>query len=254
MQVWFRRSAKLSRSALLYPKSSFNHAIDRTTQAHLRSFASLVDGSLPLGYQSFHRNKAQQYFERYQRSMGTDSENLLEFEELPDPLNPHENPLATVGDEELSEDKRYWRKRQSEAPPSVYVRKVDDDGRAYAVGKRKSSVARVWLREGTGEVTVNGKHWVQYFPRADHREQVVRPLFLLGKARMFSIDCEVRGGGSTGQAEALRHGIARAMLNWNPQWRKPLKSEGLLTRDSRIVESKKYGHKKARKAFQWVKR
>eukprot|EP00171_Calliarthron_tuberculosum_P010951 IDg10951t1 len=231
MAVWLRRGAKLRNSGLLRPKLSSVYENDLISQSFYRSAASLADSSICTSHQSLFKIKGLQLFKRDQRCICTESEPLLEVEELPDPLNPHENPLATVGDEELSEDKRYWRKRQSEAPQPVYLRKVDDDGRAYAVGKRKSSIARVWLREGSGEVTVNGKHWVHYFPRADHRDQIARPLFLLGKARMMNIDCEVKGGGSIGQAEALRHGIARAMLNWNPQWRKPLKSDGLLTRD-----------------------
>ncbi len=105
------------------------------------------------------------------RQIGTTPVPPLEPEELPDPLNPHEHPLATVGYAELSEDKKFWRKRQAEAPKPVYVREVDENGYAFAVGKRKSSVARVWLREGTGSVEVNGKDWVDYFPRTDHREQ-----------------------------------------------------------------------------------
>ena len=188
------------------------------------------------------------------RMAQTDSIQPMIHDQLPDPLNPHENPLAHVDVAELSENKKYWRKRQSEAPRPIYIREVNDDGFAVAVGKRKSSVARVWLRDGDGEVTVNGKHWVEYFPRADHREQILRPLFLLRKADAMDVKCEIRGGGMTGQAEALRHGIARAMLKWNPDWRKPLKKDGLLTRDSRVVESKKYGRKKARKSFTWVKR
>ncbi len=82
----------------------------------------------------------------------------------------------------------------------------------------------------------------------------MRPLLLIGKAGLMSIECSITGGGNTGQAEALRHGVARALQKWNPDWRKALKKDGLLTRDSRVVESKKYGRKKARKAFQWVKR
>jgi len=178
----------------------------------------------------------------------------LPFEPLPDPSNPHENPLATVGDEELSAGQKYWRKRQSETPRPVYVRDVTPEGFAVAVGKRKSSSARIWLRNGTGEVTVNDRHWVDYFPRVDHRAEILRPLFLLGKAGSMDVKCVVSGGGCTGQAEAMRHGIARAMLKWNPGWRTPLKKDGLLTRDSRVVESKKYGRKKARKSPTWVKR
>ena len=168
--------------------------------------------------------------------------------------SPHDHPLATIGEDELSEEKRYWRKRQAEAKPIVYVREVDSTGRAHAVGKRKSSSAQVWIMEGIGNIKVNGKDWVDYFPRPDHRVQIARPLALLGRAQAFDVVVSVIGGGNTGQAEAIRHGIARAMQKWDPQWRGALKKDGLLTRDSRIVESKKYGRKKARKSFQWVKR
>lgn len=188
------------------------------------------------------------------RHFSSSSEPPLEHEDLPDPLNPHEHPLATVGQGELSIDKQYWRKRQAEAPRPVYLREVDKNGVSYATGKRKTSVARVWLREGDGTVSVNGKDWVDYFPRADHRDQIMRPLFLLGRAGEMSVECAIAGGGQSGQAEALRHGVARAMLKYNPEWRAKLKGDGLLTRDSRIVEPKKYGRKKARKSPTWVKR
>lgn len=172
---------------------------------------------------------------------------------LPDPFNPSENPLATLGQEEMSEDEKYWRTRQSEKEVT-YTRIVDDLGCAYAVGKRKTSVARVWIQEGTGHFVINGKPWVEYFPRVDHRDQVLRPYLVTETVGNFDMTCEVSGGGGTGQAEALRHGIARALQKWDPVLRSSLKKDGLLTRDSRVVESKKYGHKKARKSFQWVKR
>lgn len=178
----------------------------------------------------------------------------IEEEKLPDPRNPHENPLATIGDDELSEDKRYWRKKQAETMEKVYVREVQDDGSAYAVGRRKASIAQVWIRDGTGSVVVNDRNWVKYFRRIDLRDQILRPMFLLGVAGQFDVKIKVLGGGNMGQAEAIRHGLARALQKWNPEWRATLKRDGLLTRDSRVVESKKYGRKKARKAFQWVKR
>lgn len=224
-------------------------ASDISSLIHGHSFSSLASK-----VNQCSRNQPESIFYDNRRMVQTESIRPVFDDELPDPLNPHENPLAYIGGEELSENKKYWRKRQSETPRPVYVREVNDDGFAEAVGKRKSSVARVWLRNGEGDVTVNGKHWVEYFPRADHRQQILRPLFLLRQAGQMEIKCEIRGGGVTGQAEALRHGISRAMLKWNPDWRKPLKKDGLLTRDSRVVESKKYGRKKARKSFTWVKR
>lgn len=182
----------------------------------------------------------------------------LPEDRLPDPHNPAENPLAVLGDEELTDVKKYWRKRQSETPSPVYVREVSDEGIAYGIGKRKASVARVEIRlsGGNHSITVNGKDWVDYFPRIDHRDQILRPLLTVSESKgsAFSINCDVFGGGITGQAEAFRHGLARALVKWDPSDRSVLKKDGLLTRDSRVVESKKYGRKKARKAFTWVKR
>lgn len=254
MASLLRRTAQLSQGVLFREKVLLtNHPLVRYLQGG--NYASLVVySSCTRGPRSAMGKKDHINLGPNPRCMQTSSEANADIDKLPDPLNPHENPLATVGDEELSEDKRYWRKRQSKSPKTVYLRKVDDEGRAFAVGKRKASVARVWLREGSGEIIVNNRHWVDYFPRMDQRDQIARPLFLLGRARMFDIDCQVTGGGSTGQAEALRHGISRAMQNWDPKWRKSLKTDGLLTRDSRVVESKKSGRKKARKSFQWVKR
>lgn len=174
--------------------------------------------------------------------------------DFPDPRDPFANPLARLGDEEMSEDQRYWRQRAASSPAPVYQRCVEEDGRAYAVGRRKRSVARVWLRDGEGGITVNGRNFVDVFNRLDHRDQILRPLVVAGKVGRFTVEGLVAGGGNTGQAEALRHGIAKALQKYDPRNRPALKRDGLLTRDSRIVESKKYGRKKARKSFQWVKR
>ena len=186
----------------------------------------------------------------------TPADGMLPTDVLPDPYNPAENPLATLGDEELTDVKKYWRKRQSETPPPVYKREVDEQGIASAIGKRKASVARVAIRLGDGTITVNGRDWIDYFPRIDHRDQILRPLLVISESKgsAFSINCDVFGGGITGQAEAFRHGLARALVKWDPSDRSVLKKDGLLTRDSRVVESKKYGRKKARKSFTWVKR
>lgn len=101
---------------------------------------------------------------------------------------------------------------------------------------------------------MNQRPFVDYFPRIDHRDRLIRPLLIAGMLGKMDIECQVKGGGPTGQAEAIRHAVARAVLKWDPVWRAPLKKDGLLTRDPREVESKKYGKKKARKSFQWVKR
>lgn len=162
---------------------------------------------------------------------------------LPDPLNPFENPLASLGDEEMSDDQYYWRSRAASSPPVQYKRIVDHEGRSFAIGKRKRSVARVWLRKGGGGITVNGKNYVDVFPRVDQRDQILRPFLATGNMGKFAVDTTIWGGGNTGQAEALRHGIAKALQLYDPGLRPPLKKDGLLTRDSRVVESKKYGLK-----------
>lgn len=143
---------------------------------------------------------------------------------------------------------------QASQKSKVYVRKLNEAGEAEATGRRKRSRAQIWLSDGNGQITVNDRPWIEYFRRIDQRDKILRPLDVLGIVGSMNIRCDVRGGGMNGQAEAIRHGIAKALQNWNPAVRPALKSDGLLTRDSRVVESKKYGKKKARKSFQWVKR
>jgi small subunit ribosomal protein S9 len=173
---------------------------------------------------------------------------------IPDPHDSSQHPLAVLGDDDMSDAQQYWRQRAAAMPPPLRERRVDKLGRAYATGKRKCSVACVWVTKGNGEIKVNGRNYVDIFHRVDHRDQVLRPLVISGVLGQFSVVSTVRGGGNTGQAEALRHGIAKALQLYDPEFRPPLKKDGLLTRDSRVVESKKYGRKKARKSFQWVKR
>lgn len=179
---------------------------------------------------------------------------------FPDPANPFENPLATLTAETLAEsqDKRSalptWTGMKRGQEMKVYERKVNEHGVAYAKGGRKTSFARVKLFEGKGVITVNGRSWVDYFPSVAQRDKILRPMLLLGVIGRFDLQCSVNGGGITGQAEAIRFSLSRALQNWHPQWRPLLKKEGLLRRDSRIVEPKKFGRKKARKSFQWVKR
>lgn len=122
------------------------------------------------------------------------------------------------------------------------------------VGRRKTAVARVILRSGSGRVTVNGKPLNEYFPLYHHQMLVQSPLEKTGCAHQYDVLVNVQGGGGTGQAEAIRHGIARALVKINPEFQGPLKAEGWLTRDARMVERKKYGRKKARKRFQFSKR
>ena len=131
---------------------------------------------------------------------------------------------------------------------------VDKLGRSYATGKRKNAVARVWLKSGTGKVSINGKESNKYFSRPVLNMLVNQPLELTKKKLDTDVMITVSGGGLSGQAGAVRHGISKALSLFDPNLRSTLKSEGLLTRDSRIVERKKYGRRKARRRYQFSKR
>ena len=131
---------------------------------------------------------------------------------------------------------------------------LDSLGRSYSTGKRKASIARVWLKRGSGSVKINGKDENKYFSSKSHRILLNQPLVLSQRKAEIDIICTVVGGGLSGQAGAIRHGIARALVKFEPELRKSLKSKGLLTRDSRIVERKKYGKAKARRSYQFSKR
>ena len=140
----------------------------------------------------------------------------------------------------------------SEAPVRVITR--DALGRAYGTGRRKTSSARVWVFPGDGTVTINGKNLIEYFVRKSLVDEIVKPFGVTRTACDFDVKATVKGGGLSGQAGAIRHGIARALQNYDPAHRPALKKAGFITRDPRMVERKKPGRKKARKAFQWVKR
>jgi len=139
-----------------------------------------------------------------------------------------------------------------EAPK--YVKKVDKYGRAYATGKRKDAVARVWIKPGAGNVTVNTREVEVYFARPVLRMMIQQPLIAAARAGQYDVICTVAGGGLSGQAGAVRHGISKALTYFEPDLRGVLKKGGFLTRDSRVVERKKYGRAKARKSFQFSKR
>jgi len=132
--------------------------------------------------------------------------------------------------------------------------KIDAHGRAYATGKRKTAVARVWIKPGAGKITVNGKDQTEYFGRAVLRMIIKQPLVAAERNDQYDVVCTVSGSGPSGQAGAVRHGIARALTFYEPGLRSVLKKGGFLTRDSRTVERKKYGRKKARRSFQFSKR
>ena len=139
-----------------------------------------------------------------------------------------------------------------EAPK--YVKKVDKHGRAYATGKRKDAVARVWIKPGAGKILVNSREVEIYFARPVLRMMIQQPLVAAARAGQYDVICTVAGGGLSGQAGAVRHGLSKALTYFEPDLRAILKKGGFLTRDSRVVERKKYGRAKARKSFQFSKR
>lgn len=145
-------------------------------------------------------------------------------------------------------------RQKQEEVANARVRKVDNKGRAYGTGKRKCSIARVWIQPGEGKFVVNEKQFDVYFPMLDQRAALLRPFTETKTLGLWDVTCTVKGGGISGQVGAVRLGISRALQNWEPDLRPPLKEAGFLTRDSRVVERKKPGKAKARKSFQWVKR
>ncbi|MSO65483.1 MAG: 30S ribosomal protein S9 [Alphaproteobacteria bacterium] len=132
--------------------------------------------------------------------------------------------------------------------------KLDAKGRAYATGRRKDAVARVWIKPGIGRVTVNDRDIKEYFARPVLRMLLAQPFEVANRKEQYDVWCTVKGGGLSGQAGAVRHGISRALTNFEPGLRPVLKRGGFLTRDSRVVERKKYGRAKARRSFQFSKR
>jgi small subunit ribosomal protein S9 len=132
--------------------------------------------------------------------------------------------------------------------------KIDTLGRSYATGRRKESTARVWVKRGTGKISTNGKEMANYFARPVLQMQLNFVFDVTDRKDQFDVIATVKGGGLSGQAGAVRHGLSRALSLFEPDLRKPLKSAGMLTRDSRVVERKKYGKAKARKSFQFSKR
>ena len=143
---------------------------------------------------------------------------------------------------------------QLNSEPINKKNKFDFKDSKYATGRRKKSIAKVWLKKGSGIIHVNGKKMVDYFKKPNLQISICRPLTLVKRENEFDIRCSVKGGGLSGQAGAIIHGLARAIVLFEPDLKLTLKKEKLTTRDSRAVERKKYGHKKARKSFQFSKR
>jgi len=124
----------------------------------------------------------------------------------------------------------------------------------YATGRRKTSIAKIWLKKGSGKIYVNGKNYEDYFKRANHKMQLLRPFEIINQPTGYDVRCSVKGGGHTGQVGAMVHGISKALLQFDSELKSTLKKEKLTTRDSRAVERKKYGRKKARRSYQFSKR
>ncbi len=141
----------------------------------------------------------------------------------------------------------------TEAAP-LRTQELDKQGRAYATGRRKDAVARVWVKPGTGKITVNGRDQETYFARPTLRLVINQPFSVTDREGQYDVICSVKGGGLSGQAGAVKHGIAQALTKYEPALRSAVKAEGFLTRDSRTVERKKYGRAKARRSFQFSKR
>lgn len=141
-----------------------------------------------------------------------------------------------------------------EASSGAVEPQIDDRGRSYATGRRKDAVARVWIKPGAGKMVINGRELGIYFARPTQQMVIRQPFEVAGRANQYDVFCTVSGGGLSGQAGAVRHGISRALVAFEPMLRPTLKKGGFLTRDSRTVERKKYGRAKARRSFQFSKR
>ena len=131
---------------------------------------------------------------------------------------------------------------------------LDFKNSKYATGRRKKSIAKVWLKKGSGKIIVNGKNYEEYFKRVNHKSELTKPFEIINQSTSYDVRCSVKGGGHSGQVGAMIHGISKALLQFDSTLKPTLKKEKLTTRDSRSVERKKYGHRKARRSFQFSKR
>ena len=164
-------------------------------------------------------------------------------------------PAATEGSAPASAD-AYVDAPVVPAAPTMPLRDriVDAQGRSYATGRRKNAVARVWIKPGSGKITVNGRDQEVYFARPTLRLVIDQPFVVSDRVAQYDVICTVKGGGLSGQAGAVKHGISQALTRFEPALRSAVKAAGFLTRDPRVVERKKYGRAKARKSFQFSKR
>jgi small subunit ribosomal protein S9 len=165
------------------------------------------------------------------------------------------NTLADLGDITAGgEAPAFNASLANNAPVLVREQQLDKQGRAYATGRRKNAIARVWVKPGTGKITVNGRDQTVYFARPTLRLVINQTFGITGREGQYDVVATVKGGGLSGQAGAVKHGIAQALTRYEPTLRGMVKAAGFLTRDSRVVERKKYGKAKARKSFQFSKR
>ena len=134
------------------------------------------------------------------------------------------------------------------------IENLDFKESKFATGRRKKSIAKVWLKKGTGRIIVNGKNYQEYFKRVNHKSELTKPFEIINQTTSYDVKCSVKGGGHSGQVGAMIHGISKALLQFDSTLKPTLKKEKLTTRDSRAVERKKYGHRKARRSFQFSKR
>jgi small subunit ribosomal protein S9 len=172
--------------------------------------------------------------------------------DLPTSLGGLRDALAAA--QQAAQQRQDVQPTAQQRAPEEAKPKLDAQGRAYATGKRKNAVARVWLQRGNGKITVNGRDLPVYFARPVLRMILNQPFVIADRMGQYDVVCSVDGGGLSGQAGAVRHGISRALINYEPGLRPVLKQQGFLTRDSRVVERKKYGKAKARRSFQFSKR
>jgi small subunit ribosomal protein S9 len=175
--------------------------------------------------------------------MESDDEDIDEYEDMSREMYEYQ--------EAYEKKKQKWIENSK---PVVRYPVIDPKARSYGRGGRKTAQARVWITPGFGNVTVNRKDFIDYFPRRSDREKILDPMVVTETCGKFDLQCIVKGGGLTGQAGAIRLGVARALQHWNPEWRPPMKKMGYLTRDARKVERKKIGRVKARKRPQWNRR
>jgi len=169
-------------------------------------------------------------------------------------MNAINKTVAVYEDEEIDELEVPPPTTTPTSPLTQLSPKIDAQGRAYATGRRKRAIARVWVKSGTGEMTINHKPYYDYFTIQENRIKLLDPFLKTNTVGNFDLWCTVKGGGTTGQAEAIRYGTSKAMVNFDPTFKSVLKKAYLLTRDTRHVERKKSGQPKARKKYQWVKR